>query len=163
MTLIFHRWGHFPLEGGHGHFPLEGGTSVIAYINTCLYANIYICLYAYIWICLYANIYICLYAYIRMFDCNNSWFDSCAKVMCDKNATDSIHQMFFLCVTFLQRDIFTTNLSSGKILLTLSYSFKFFVHDSFPGFWAMQKLTWVCANVMANELCKNWSRYAQNA
>ena len=24
-----------------------------------------------------------------MFDCNNSWFDSCAKVMCDKNATDS--------------------------------------------------------------------------
>ena len=41
---------------------------------------------------------------------------------------------YFYNVTFLQRDIFTTNLSSGKILLTLSYSFKFFVHDSFPGF-----------------------------
>jgi len=30
-TVIFH-WG--------GHFPPEGGTSVIAYINTCLYSNI---------------------------------------------------------------------------------------------------------------------------
>ena len=41
---------------------------------------------------------------------------------------------YFYNVTFLQRDIFATNLSSGKILLTLSCFFKFFVHDSFPGF-----------------------------
>ena len=40
---------------------------------------------------------------------------------------------YFYNVTFLQRDIFTTNLSSGKILLTLSYLSKFFVYDSFFG------------------------------
>jgi len=47
---------------------------------------------------------------------------------------------YFYNVTFLQRDIFTTNLSSGKILLTLSYSFKFFVHDSFPQLLSYAKI-----------------------
>jgi hypothetical protein len=117
-------------------------------MSICLYSYIYICLYAYIYICLYAYIYICLYAYMWIYlyktVCDGMrWYTMVCNGMrlTYTMVYDGIlaytlvynRLWYFYNVTFLQRDIFTTNLSSGKILLTLSYLPKFFVHDSFSG------------------------------
>jgi len=87
-------------------------------------------------ICLYSNICICLYTYIRLYAmvCDGMrWYATNGYNGMQWYATAYNRLWYFYNVTFLQRDIFTTNLSSGKILLTLSYLSKFFVYDSFFG------------------------------
>ena len=96
-------------------------------MNTCIciqwYAMVYDGMLTYTMVCngmrlTYTMVYNCILAYTLAY--NRLWY--------------------FYNVTFLQRDIFATNLSSGKILLTLSYFLKFFVHDSFPQLLSYAKI-----------------------